>query len=290
MSSKRIFGNERSVAQRRDWSEAERFEVVDESPELRASVEQDIQAKVDHSDEQWVEDGRLFGQTLQAEEEMAAREWEIERTQRRMDDRQQSDRGARTRRVASDGSAERRYEFGKRAASVDPKVDPDRADPRERLSREMLGTVNEEATRLAGELDGWTRAAISRRLAERVDASGSLLSAVVGVVEEAKTAPGRVVPIGELEEVYREEVSIEGTVTTLWEPSHPTISQVGLIEDESGRTKFTSWTRSRVPLVEEGERVRLRGVKKSWYQGRCSVALTGDTLVEFPEREPWYRG
>jgi ssDNA-binding replication factor A large subunit len=154
----------------------------------------------------------------------------------------------------------------------------------------MLGAVNEEATRLAGELDGLTRAAISRRLAERVDASGSLLSAVVGVVEEAKTARGTVVPIEELEEVYREEVSIEGTVRTLWESSHPSISQVGLIEDESGTVKFTAWTKSRVPLVEEGERVRFRGVKKSWYQGRCSVALTGDSLVEFPEQDPWFEG
>jgi hypothetical protein len=288
MSSKRVFGQEGSVAQEREQDE--RFEVVDETPELRASVEQDTQAKVDHSDDEWVEDGRLFGQTLRAEEEMAARKWEVERTHRRMDDRQTSDRETRTRQVAARGSAERRREFGKRAASVDPKADPDRADPRERLSREMLGAVNEEATRLAGELDGWTRAAISRRLAERVDASGSLLSAVVGVVEEAKTARGTVVPIGELEEVYREEVSIEGTVRTLWKPAHPAISQVGLIEDESGTVKFTSWVRSRVPLVEEGERVQFRGVKKSWYQGRCSVALTGDSLVEFPEREPWFEG
>jgi hypothetical protein len=286
MSSKRIFGNERSVAQEREQNEVG----VAEEPELRASVEQDTQAKVDHSNDEWVEDGRLFGQTLRAEEEMAAREWEIERTQRRMDDRQTSDREARTRRVASRGSAERRHEFGKRAASVDPRCDPDRADPRERLSREMLGAVNEEATRLAGELDGLTRAAISRRLAERVDASGSLLSAVVGVVEEAKTARGTVVPIGELEEVYREEVSIEGAVRTLWEPGHPSISQVGLIEDESGTTKFTAWTRSKVPLVEEGERVRFRGAKKSWYQGRCSVALTGDSMVEFPEQDAWYLG
>jgi len=288
MSSKRTIGNERSVAQRRDWSEAERFEVVDEDPELRASVEQDTQAKVDHSDDEWVDDGRLFGQTLRAEEEMAAREWEVERTHRRMDDRQRSDREARTRQVAARGSAERRREFGKRAASVDPKADPDRADPRERLSREMLGAVNEEATRLAGELDGWTRAAISRRLAERVDASGSLLSAVVGVVEEAKTARGTVVPIGELEEVYREEVSIEGTVTTLWEPSSPKISQVGLIEDDTGRTRFTAWKRSAVPIVDEGERVVMRKVAKNWYQGRCSVALTSWSEVFFPERDTWW--
>jgi ssDNA-binding replication factor A large subunit len=289
MSSKPTIGNEVSVDEQANEHVESGFEAVEEGPELRPSVEQEIQATVDYADERAVE-GRLFGQTLEAEERLAAREWEIERTRVRFDRRQDSDREGRTRRVAARGSVERQYEFDKRAASVDPRCDPDLSDPRERLSREMLGVVNEEATRLAEHIDCWTRAAISRRLAERVESGGSLLSAVVGVVEETKTAPGTIVPIGDLSEVWRREVSIEGTVVQLWEPSHSAISQVGLIEDETGRTKFTAWTRSRVPLVDEGERVRFRGVQKSWYQGRCSVALTGDSLVEFPEREAWFQG
>jgi ssDNA-binding replication factor A large subunit len=279
MSNTPTIGNEVSVDEQRNERGEDGFEVVEETPELRPTVEHETQAKVDTNHP----DATPGGLTLAAEERLEAREWEIERTQRRFDRRQDSDREARTRRVAARGSVERRYEFGKRAASVDPRCDPDRADPRERLSREMLGAVNQEATRLAGELDGWTRAAISRRLAERIDGSGSLLSAVVGVVEEAKTARGTVVPIGKLEEVYREEVSIEGRITTLWEPSSPAIQQVGLIEDNTGRTRFTAWKRSRVSMVDEGEQVRFRGVQKSWYQGRCSVALTGDSLVEFPD-------
>jgi hypothetical protein len=67
------------------------------------------------------------------------------------------------------------------------------------------------------------------------------------VFKELQTAPGQVVPIGMLEDVNRKEVSIEGTVTQLWEPSSSAISQVGLIEDESGRTKFTSWVASDQP-------------------------------------------
>jgi ssDNA-binding replication factor A large subunit len=115
-----------------------------------------------------------------------------------------------------------------------------------------------------------------------------LTSAVVGVFKELQTAPGQIVPIGMLEDVNRKEVSIEGTVTQLWEPSSSAISQVGLIEDESGRTKFTSWVASDQPWIEEGEHVRIRGAAKNWYNGRVSVALTGWTTVNFPERGRWW--
>jgi hypothetical protein len=284
MSSKPTIGNEVSVDEQTNERCEDGFEVVEETPELRPTVEHEIQAKVDTNHPDATPDGL----TLAAEERMEAREMEIERTQRRFDRRQDSDRELRTRRISARGSVDRRYEFGKRAASVDPRCDPDRSDSREQLSRETLGAVNQEATRLAKHIDCWTRAAISRRLAERVEGNGGLLSAVVGVVEETKTARGTVIPIGELEEVWRHEVSIEGTVVQLWEPSSPEISQVGLIEDETGRTKFTAWKRSAAPIVEEGERVRFRAVQKNWYRGRCSVALTSDSLVEFPERKHWF--
>lgn len=55
--------------------------------------------------------------------------------------------------------------------------------------------------RLAEQLDGWSRAAISRRLAETVVDGQDLPSTVVSVFEELQTAPGQIVPIGKLEEV-----------------------------------------------------------------------------------------
>jgi ssDNA-binding replication factor A large subunit len=148
--------------------------------------------------------------------------------------------------------------------------------------------VNREAARLAGELDGWSRAAISRRLAERIVDGAGVMSAVVGVFEELQRAPGQVIPISSIEDVKRREVSIEGRVTQLWNPSHPRIAQVGLIEDESGRTKVTVWKRSNQPLMREGERVRLYDAARSWYEGRCSVALTGWSSISFPERGRWW--
>ena len=114
------------------------------------------------------------------------------------------------------------------------------------------------------------------------------MTAVLQTATEVREAANVVVPIGELQEVDREEVTIEGVVRTLWEPSHPKIRQVGLIEDETGVTKFTSWERSGQTMVAEGERVRLVGVAKSEYQGRVSVALTGWSRVVFPDAGRWW--
>lgn len=290
MSSKSAIGNEVSgveSVERREIDE-DGFEVVDEVAERmrnqRPTVEMEIQAKVDTNHP----DAKRYGLTLEAEERMEAREWEIERTSARFDRRPTSNREVRTRTVVREMSVEQNYEFRERAAAVDPWQDPERADAREQVSRTELGWVNKEAMRLAGMLPGWSRAAISRRLAERVVDGVSKTAAVVGVFEELQTDAGQVLPIAALEDVPVREVSVGGVVTTLWEPKHPKISQVGLIEDESGQTKFTAWKASDVPWMEEGERVVLRTVSKSWYEGRVSVALTGRSSIAFPEREAWW--
>jgi len=267
-----------------DWADEAMDEwAVEEEVELRASVEQDIQAKVDYADDREIE-GRLFGQTLVAQEKREARQWEVTQTRDRWDRRQESTREARTRGVVEVGNRERRDEFKRRAASVDPRCDPDAPDPRARLSSEQLGTVNEQARRLELKLDGWSRAAISRRLAERVVGGCSVLGAVVGVYEELEYAAGTVIPSAAVEEVDRGEVCIEGTVKVLWDATHPKISQVGLIEDESGVCKVTVWKASEQPLMNEGERLRIRAAAKSWYDGRVSLALTGWSEIEFPDR------
>lgn len=148
--------------------------------------------------------------------------------------------------------------------------------------------MNEQAARLAEQHGGLARAAISRQLAERIAAGMDVLDAVVEVIELVRDQPGTVVPIAQVGEVDRGEVSIEGTIETLWDASSPAIQQVGLIADESSQTKFTVWMKSRQPVVREGERVRFRNAAKNWYEGRCSIALTGWSRVEFPERGEWW--
>ncbi|QLG28920.1 DNA-binding protein [Halorarum halophilum] len=264
--------------------DADGFEVVDETPQFRPTVEQEIQAKVDANHPK----AGVHGLTLEAEEKLRAREWEIERTNRRFDARQESSREARTRQAVAQGSRERRRTFQKRRGSVDKWAHPAEADPRAQLSQAELATVNEQAARLERKLDGWTSAAISRKLAERVADGASVMSAVLGVYEALQRAPGRMIPIAVLEEVQRREVSIEGTVTQLWDPSSLAIQQAGLIEDESGRTKVTIWRKSDQPWIREGERVRIHGAARNWYQGRVSVAATGWSTIHFPERGRWW--
>jgi ssDNA-binding replication factor A large subunit len=251
-------------------------QTVDETPELRATVQLETQAKVDTNHP----DVDTASMTLEAEERFRAREAEKARTRSRMDKRQTSDREARTRTVAVDGSRERRRAFERRAASVDPWADPERGDPHRELERDELAAVNQQASRIAQEVrDASSRAAVSRKLAERVAGGASVLSASVAVMDAERTRPGSVVPIGLLEACGRQAVSVEGTVRELWEPSHQAIAQVGLLEDDSGTVKVTSWKRSRARPIAAGETVRVRAAALNWYQGRPSLAVTGDTRI-----------
>jgi ssDNA-binding replication factor A large subunit len=231
---------------------------------------------------------RIPGVTLAQEERIRGREAELEHMSAQAKLGTQAGREQRTRAVAAERSRQRRVEFQKRVASVDPWADPERDDPRAELTQEQLAAVNTQSTRLSEKLTGWSRAAISRRLAEAVVDGRDLTNAVVRVVEELETAPGQVVPIGKLEDVDRKEVSVAGRVAELWEPTHPSIAQVGLIADDSGQTRVTIWKASEAPWIAEGERVRIHGAARNWYEGRVSVAVTGWSTIHFPERGRWW--
>jgi ssDNA-binding replication factor A large subunit len=297
MKNKNLTSNEVSVDEQAFEKDDEQrvdedgFEIVDETPEFRPSVQMEIQAKVDSNHP----NGRLeagpdhiYGKTLVQEERIQGREAELASISAKAVFGSQEGREERTREIVVEETTARRVEFLKRAGCVNPMVHPDRADPREMLTPEQLGGVNREAMRLADKLGGWSTAAIGRQLAEAVIGGSDLTSAVVGTFEKLQTAPGVVVPIGKLEAINREEVSIEGHIVQLWEPASPAIAQVGLIEDESGRTKFTVWKKSNARSVQEGERVCIHGAAKSWYQGRVSVAVTGWSTIHTPERGRWW--
>ena len=214
MSRRNVVGNEVSVDEQAYEQATERtvdedgFEVVDETPEFRATVQMEVQAKVDANHPEGIVDTkheRIYGATLVQEERIKAREAELARISARAEFGTQDGRAERTRAVVGAANAKQREAFDRRAASVDPRFDPNRGDPREELSREELAAVNRQSMRLAEKLDGWSRVAIGRRLADRVLQGQELTCAVVGVFEELQTAPGRVVPIGKLEAVNRKE-------------------------------------------------------------------------------------
>ena len=51
----------------------------------------------------------------------------------------------------------------------------------------------------------------------------------------------------------------------LWSPNSSAISQVGLIADDTGKIKFTSWAKSKQKCVREGDQVKIKYTKKNWY-------------------------
>ncbi|QKY18631.1 DNA-binding protein [Halorubrum sp. CBA1229] len=250
------------------------FEVVDDKPEFRATVQQETQAKVDsnHPDGIVQDFSHL---PLAQEEKIRAREAELEHISAQAELGTQDGRAKRTREVVT----ERRQR--KRAERT-----PERTDPRERLSRMELAKVNQEADRIAQRLrTDHSRAAVSRVLARRVARGQDITEAVFATMDELKAAPGAICPIEDVPDVPTDEVSIEGEIVKLWPPSDSAIAQVGLIADDTAATKFTVWRKSDCTAVAEGERVRLREAKVNWHQGRWSLALTYNSMIVFPDRD-----
>ncbi|ELY38844.1 hypothetical protein [Natronorubrum tibetense] len=251
---------------------------VDETPKFRATVEMEIQAKVDSNHPDGVVDtsgDRIYGVTLAQEERIQAREEELERISTQAAFGRQEGRAERTRAVVEQ---ERRSQRPVKEV-----------DPREELERAELGQINRQAQRLAEDVNGgYTRSVIANRIASRVLEGEAMFEAVTDTEEEMQHEAGTIVPIGRLESIRRGEVSVEGRVIELWEPSCTSMQQVGLLEDETGRTKFTIWAASRQTKAKEGELVRFRAAAKNWYNGRCSIALTRWSGIVFPERGQWW--
>jgi ssDNA-binding replication factor A large subunit len=82
-----------------------------------------------------------------------------------------------------------------------------------------------------------------------------------------------------------EWITVEVRVVELWEPSSESIGQTGLVGDETGTVKFTSWEKSDVPELEEGATYRLENVVTDEFQGNMSIKLNSSTEVERVDAE-----
>ncbi|GAA0313775.1 MULTISPECIES: DNA-binding protein [Halobacteriales] len=256
------------------------FPIVDETPEFEATVEEETQAKVDANHPDGIADtseDRIHGVTLEQEERIQAREAELERISAQAELGTQDGREERTREVVSE------------LCGRDEPKSKEYTDPREELTQEELAEVNTQAMRISDEVQGgWVRAVVAKQLAERVQRGQDITKAVLELVDELKATPGAVVPIADVPDIAVGEVTVEGQVIELWSPSSSAIQQVGLIADDSGKIKFTCWEKSGQTVVREGQTVRFRAAAKNWYEGRCSIALTGWSRIEFPERGRWW--
>ena len=75
-------------------------------------------------------------------------------------------------------------------------------------------------------------------------------------------------------------VNLRVIVKQLWESTSDSITQAGLIADESGAIKFTSWTNAGMPEVEEGKSYIFKNVVVNEYNDRLQINLNKTSSIE----------
>ncbi|MCC7575784.1 MAG: replication protein A [Methanomethylovorans sp.] len=75
-------------------------------------------------------------------------------------------------------------------------------------------------------------------------------------------------------------VNLKGKVVQLWDNAHGSISQVGLLADETGNIKFISWAVAEMPVVEEGRTYIFKNVVCSEWNGKMEVTLNKSSSIE----------
>jgi len=84
-----------------------------------------------------------------------------------------------------------------------------------------------------------------------------------------------------VDEIDQDEQWVDVTVKVvdIWEPRSDSISQVGLVGDESGRIKFVAFETSELDELEEGASYKLSNVVTDEYQGDYSIKLNRTTTI-----------
>ncbi|MCD4703953.1 MAG: replication protein A [Methanosarcinaceae archaeon] len=75
-------------------------------------------------------------------------------------------------------------------------------------------------------------------------------------------------------------VNVKAKVVQLWDNSHESISQVGLVGDETGTVKFTKWSRDDLPDVEEGKTYLFNNVVVHEWNGKFAINLNKTSSIE----------
>ena len=96
-------------------------------------------------------------------------------------------------------------------------------------------------------------------------------ASVGGAVQEMK--------ISQISEPAR-WIDLRAKVVQLWDPTSETISQTGLIGDETGVIKFVKWAKSELSDLVEGESYLFKNVVTDEFDGRFSVKLNRTSNIE----------
>jgi replication factor A1 len=75
-------------------------------------------------------------------------------------------------------------------------------------------------------------------------------------------------------------VNLKVKVMEIWDSTNDTISQSGLIGDETGVIKFVKWTKSALPNMEVGKNYLLKNVISDVYKGNFSIKMNKTSVIE----------
>jgi replication factor A1 len=131
--------------------------------------------------------------------------------------------------------------------------------PEQELERSVIGLVADDLSITRNELLG--------RASGGSGGDGEVMTVKLSDIASVHTDEGTLVDIEAV------------VVDQLWEPRSDKIAQVGLVGDESGRTKFVSFTTSELPTIEEGNTYKLESVWTDEYNGDHSIKLASNTTI-----------
>ena len=98
------------------------------------------------------------------------------------------------------------------------------------------------------------------------------LTKVVAATEPSASSQVQEMKVSEIKEQGR-WIDLRAKVVQLWDPTSETISQTGLIGDETGVIKFVKWAKSEIPDLAEGNSYLFKNVVTDEFEGRFSVKL-----------------
>lgn len=75
-------------------------------------------------------------------------------------------------------------------------------------------------------------------------------------------------------------VNIKAKVLQLWDNSHESISQVGVVGDSTGTIKFVNWANANLPEVEEDKTYQFRNVVVDEWNGKFQINFNRTSAIE----------
>ncbi|WNY29052.1 hypothetical protein MmiEs2_12660 [Methanimicrococcus stummii] len=80
-------------------------------------------------------------------------------------------------------------------------------------------------------------------------------------------------------------VNLKGKVIQIWEKSHESIAQVGLVGDETGIVKFTIWSNTEIEPLELNKTYDFKNVVVKSWNDKAGITLNKASLISVSETE-----